>query len=166
MSEPDHPPMAGAAVQHLVESLTAEGRDVRAAVDALTVATEAEGRARRRWNRLIASLVAVATLLVVMLTVIVVQNRSRSIQSGEILRRNAQISEQIADCTTTGGTCSQESARRTGAAIDELSRRLARVQIYVAECARTTDTDPALERCVALKLANPARPAPGPSPTS
>ncbi len=66
-----------------------------------------------------------------------------------------QTNDHIADCTTAGGQCYEESRRRTGGAVSAVTR----ISVYVSQCGRLWpgESGPAydkkLEQCVAERLA-------------
>ena len=135
------PALPGSSVQAL-RDLIAESRSLREDIDL----------DRRLWKQRIRvglALIVVVVLMIGGLLTIVVQNRFRSNQNAEILRQQVHLNQQIADCTTEGGKCSQRGAQRTGEAIAEL----ARLQIAIDLCGREPDNDtmPEMERCVAAR---------------
>jgi hypothetical protein len=131
-----------ALVTEMLAPLVSEARDLRAVV-------AADGAARRKENQRLLALFLALAAMVLLLLVVVVQNRQRSSENSEILRKSAENSAQIKDCTTVGGKCYQEGARRTGAVLEELRR----TNVYIAQCSRVTKTDAELEKCVDAKLA-------------
>lgn len=108
---------------------------------------EAE-KARKRSTLLTTVLLVVMAVPLVILLVLVAQTNS-------ISRQVHDTNEKIVDCTTPGGTCSQQSGRRTGEAIGDIIR----AQIFMAECSRLYpgEAGPAfdqkLEKCVYDRLA-------------
>jgi hypothetical protein len=106
-------------------------------------------RQHRQNRRVLALLVAVA-VLVAALTLMAVSNRLLNNQ-------NKQIVERIESCTTAGGECYEESARRTGNVVATVIR----ADIYTARClaADPTASDAAIEKCVLDRLKTP-QPAP------
>lgn len=144
---------------HLSQSLDSLGD----AAAALTAEVREDRADRRRQDRRMMALLAVAVLLLGGLLTLVVQfdadRRERSAAFAEILRQNARTSELIADCTTEGGDCYAKGQARGQDAV----RGAIRGYIAVAQCQRVTDTDAELERCVMRRLA--ATPAPTPSPS-
>jgi hypothetical protein len=133
----------------------------------LTAAVKQDGVARRKENKRILA-VAVALLVLLVLTVaVLLQNRSRSIQSGQILRNSAATSDLIADCTSPGGKCYQESQKRTQGVLAQLVE----INKIVAQCAKVTNTDDEMDTCVQARLKalpGKATPAPtaGPTPST
>lgn len=147
------------ALVDLSGSLTNLGQDVRGLRDDVQ---QAEAR-RRRGNKLIAAGLIVVLLAVTMLSVVTVQNR-------QVLDSTSQTNATMADCTTPGGKCYEESRRRTGEAINNILL----VSIYMAQCARLypneagPDYDRKLEVCIYERLgmsAAPTSPTPTPAPT-
>jgi hypothetical protein len=146
------------------------------AINNLTATIKRDGLDRRgESNRVLAVGVALLVLLVLNVAVLL-QNRSRSLQNGEILKNSAATSEYIADCTTPGRPCYQKNLANQGA----LLTRLLTSEAFVAQCAKVTNTDDELETCVneRLKAAGiglqldlstappePGPAAPDPSPT-
>lgn len=124
---------------------------------ALRSDVRADSEQRRRENQRMFAVFLVVAVVMAGLLVIGVQNRRINGQNAEIIRRNEQISTQIADCTTAGGVCYERGSQRTGAAIAELVRS----NKAIALCARIVESEAALDRCVEERL---ARPAPSPTP--
>lgn len=118
--------------------------------------------ARRRAGRVNLALLAVFAVLVAVLLAVTMQNYRLAHRIGETNAR-------MADCTTPGGRCYEESRRRTGTAIADIIR----AQIFMAECSRLypgeagPTYDRKLEACVTERLAGPElqRPTPNPSGT-
>jgi hypothetical protein len=142
---------------HLTESLNNLGdaaaemtAEVRRDREQREAAEAAERARRRRAERWMMGLLVALSLVIVGLSMLVIRfeadRRDRSAANAEILRRNAQLSEQIADCTTAGGECYERGAQRTGQAVAEL----ARVQILIEVCGHDPDNDTVAEmnRCV------------------
>lgn len=130
-------------------------------VGSLTDAVTVDGlRRRREMRRLLAGAALVAILLVVNLTVLI-QNRQRGLQTGEVIRNGAATSAQIADCTNVGGKCYEQSRAQTAAIIGQLIRS----NLYIVECARKPDigSDAELEKCVQDRLDQPAANLPMPN---
>jgi|SRR5688572_26442504 len=125
---------------HLTESLNNLG-DTAAA---LTAEVRADREGRRRHDRRMLALLVVLSLLVVGLATLGVLNRRTNTQ-------NAELIEQIKDCTSADGECYREGQRRTADAVAELVR----AQMLVELCARDAgnDTQAELERCVAQRRA-------------
>lgn len=112
----------------------------------------------------------VVGLLVFWLAVMVYQNNKLSQQLND-------VTVQIADCTTVGGTCYELGSRRTSTAIGDIIA----ANVYMAQCARLYpgEVGPAYDQklttCVYDRLTEAARkraqqqanpsPSPTPSPT-
>jgi len=100
-----------AALSDVADRFADEARALRGDVHASEVS-------RRRASRINIALLAVLAVLAALLLWVSVQNR--------------QLNNRIADCTTAGGRCYEESGARTGKAISDLIR----AQVYVAQCSR------------------------------
>ena len=138
------------------------------------VAREESKRQKRR-SVIITTLLGLVAILVFALLTIVVQNRARSNENAQILRQTAQTSQRIADCTTAGGTCYEQSNARAS----DFGQMIIRAMIYKDSCERAVSGDAAVQDCVMRKLLdNPgpsagarpapsttARPTPQPSPS-
>lgn len=122
----------------------------------LTAAVHQDGLDRRNENRRILGVAVVLLLLLVLNVSVLFQNRHRSAQNGQIIRNSAATSEQIADCTTVGGRCYQQSQKNTQAILSQLLV----VNTYVVQCAKTTNTDDELNACVASRLKAAGLPVP------
>lgn len=61
--------------------------------------------------------------------------------------RVSRIASKIDSCTSPTGQCYLDQRARTGSAVDLIVHG----QVYVAECARVTTDDEALEKCVTAK---------------
>lgn len=119
-------------------------------VKELTKVVQLDGLDRRRQMRLVIA-VGLALLLLLMLNVTVLfQNRNRSLQNSQIIRNSAVTSQQIADCTTAGGECFERNQRNTV----KIMRQLLSSNLYIAQCAKTTNTDSELEQCVMQRLSD------------
>lgn len=95
--------------------------------------------------------VAITCVLVALVIVILMQNRQSSTKSREMIRETAHLSEQIADCTTVGGTCYQRSQQRLAGAYDHLTL----VGIHTQLCLRDDPdaTASQIKKCVDRELA-------------
>lgn len=148
------------------------------AINNLTETIKRDGLDRRgESNRVLAVGVALLVLLVLNVAVLL-QNRSRSLQNGEILKNSAATSEYIADCTTPGRACYQENLANQAS----LLTRLLTSEAFIAQCTKVTNTDGELETCVNERLkaaglglqldlssapptTGPSSPEPDPEPT-
>lgn len=98
-------------------------------------------KARTRTTRI--SFVLIAVLAVLLGLVLVVSWQLK------------ETNDHIADCTTAGGQCYEESRRRTGGAISAVTQ----ISVFVSQCARQwpnevgPEYDRKLEQCVAERLA-------------
>lgn len=135
-------------VSEMIAPLVEEAHQLRAVV-------QADGAQRRRESRQMMAIVVVALLMVAGLGVLILQDRQRRAQNAQILRQNAETSRQIADCTTAGGKCYEQSQRRSAAIVGNMVES----NLLIARCAKSTSTAEALDACVAAGLAKP-RPAP------
>jgi hypothetical protein len=141
--EPRVPAKTMATANELMHGLTDH-------VKKLTEVVQLDGLDRRRQMRWVIVL-GLALLMLLMLNVTVLfQNRARSLQNSQIIRNSASTSQQIADCTSPGGTCFERSQRKTA----EIMRRLLVTDLYIAQCAKVTNTDSELEQCVAQRLSD------------
>lgn len=154
---------------HLTETLNNLGDAAMALTDEVRAdrgRREEEARAvaasQHRQNRIMVALLVIVALLVGGLLTMGLQNRARSSQNAQILRETAVTSERIADCTTVGGTCYQQSAARTGQAV----QMIVRAQIYLSGCQKIADTDAEVEQCVMRRLLASETPTPSRSPSA
>jgi hypothetical protein len=125
----------------------------------LTNAVRQDGLDRRKENRrlMVASLVLVA-LLVLSVTVLL-QNRARSLQNGQILKNSAETSEFIANCTTPGRKCYEDNLRNQ----EKIIRQLIDANKALVQCAKVTNTDDELDACMNARLGGAS---PSASPTA
>lgn len=126
----------------LLRSLLTESQRLR------TDVRERERRQRRLMG-LIAAAVVICVVLVTSVVVLLVQSRQRGNDTRALLRTNTATSQQIADCTTAGGKCYQEGARRSAEAIGLLLQG----QKQIALCRADSDTRDELEKCIDRALA-------------
>jgi hypothetical protein len=115
---------------------------------ATRIAVEDRLRVLRRIYIGLTTFAAVTAVLVALVLVILVQNRQTSAKTRSAITQNAQLSAQIADCTSVGGKCyeqSQANLRKTIALLVESNKA-------IAQCARSTATDAELNVCVNAKL--------------
>jgi hypothetical protein len=140
----------------LLQSLLSESKQLRADVK------EREQRNRRMGVLIIVAL-AVSLVMIVAVVVLLVQSRARSADSRALLRANAETSRRIADCTTAGGQCYEQGAKRSGTAI----RQLIQAQVEIAACHQVSDTERELRTCLddALGPLLEPKPMPAPGPT-
>jgi hypothetical protein len=141
------------------EALTDLLGTFRSEAEATRQAIHVHENNRRRQNRWALAIIAVMAVVLAMVLVILLQNRQKSNQSRQILRNNAVLSEQIADCTTAGGKCYEEGRKQSATAVQQLIRS----NLVIAVCARDTTTDAGLMRCVDAKMAELAKPSPTPT---
>lgn len=148
-------PRPGAPAEVLrasLESLIAESQALRSDIHGAE-------QARRRANQINLGVLLVLALFVSMVLVIGWQNN-------RVISQVRETNNRVADCTTAGGQCFEDGRRRTGGAIDAITR----ISIYVALCARLYpgESGPAfdakMEKCVADRLAK-AQASPSPGPT-
>ena len=143
------------ALNAVAETFTEESRRLR-------IDVHAAEEARRRASRINIGLLVLLSALVALLLMVTWQNN--------LLARDVRkSSDSIADCTTAGGKCYEQSGRRTGNAIADIIK----AQVYVAQCSRLRPGqsgpvfDKEIEQCVAERLAaadKARKPQPGPSP--
>lgn len=139
-----------AALKDLLGTFQAEAAATRAAIDV-------HENNRRRQNQWALAIISVMAVIMLMVLGILLQNRQKSDQSRQILRNNAVVSQQIADCTTAGGECYEQGRKQSAAAIQQLIQS----NVIVAACARKTSTDAELTRCVEVGIAGLLQPSPG-----
>jgi type II secretory pathway pseudopilin PulG len=142
---PEHP-------AELLSALLEESRQLRAD-------TRERERRQRRTNQLTVAGIVVVLLMLGVLLIILVQNQQRATVSRALLRDNVSTSAQIADCTTAGGKCYEQGQRRSAEAVQQLIN----ADVVIARCARSTDTDTQLQRCVDAGFADLLKPSPAPS---
>lgn len=171
MSDPQrHPsPPAVAALQRNLDDLVTEARALRIDVSR----SEATQRKRNSW---FAAGLGVLTIFVGLLLVLAWQGNRLTHQNADVLDSVQTTNRFMADCTTPGGRCYQESRARTS----EVLADVIRAQIFMAQCARLwpseagPDYDRKLSNCVYDRLAKAAkdrkddaqqRPSPSPAPS-
>jgi len=115
---------------------------------------------QRKATRIALAAMMVALLLLGIQLAILIQNRERANESRALIRDNYSASQQIADCTTAGGKCYQESSKRSAAAVQQLLLG----QKAIALCSQASDTTAELDECIDKALAAMMRPAPSSSP--
>lgn len=137
----EHPPTA-TAIADVLGPFQREAAATRAAVeDRLQVLR------RIAWGLI--AFVGVTTVLVVLVLVILVQNRQTAAKTRASIRTNAELSAVIADCTQVSGKCYEQQQANLRATINLLVES----NKAIAQCARTTDSDTELNACVDAKLA-------------
>lgn len=158
---PEGPPGGAIHLSRALTDLISESQALRRDVSANERARLVAAKASRRVNQVNTVVVALLLLFVALILTVTWQNN-------QLGRQVKQGNERIADCTTAGGACYEQSAARTGAAVADIVR----ASVYVAECSRLypnesgPDYDAKLERCVAAKLAAArARPSASPTPS-
>src|SRR5688572_21415762 len=145
---PRDPDAFARSLDTLARAAEAAGEDVRT----FNAERRQEALAQRKRDRVTHAVGVVVCLLLLVVLAVAWQNQ-------RIGRQNAEISNQIADCTTAGGVCYEQGRERTGAAINELVR----ANMAVHECVDefrvrgVAVTHDALNRCVARKLAPPTK---------
>lgn len=125
----------------------------------------AEREARQRKVMMLLGLaVLVALVMIGSVMVLLVQSRQRGNDTRALLRTNAATNQRIADCTTQGGQCYEQGARRSGELISELIRRLLLAQKDIAVCRAQTEngTVAELQACIDTALKPIISPAPAP----
>jgi predicted PurR-regulated permease PerM len=118
---------------------------------ATRVAVEERLRVLRRIVAWLIAFVAVTTVLVALVLIILVQNRQTNDKTRAVIKTNADLSAVIADCTTVGGTCYEKNQQRLRTSIMQLTQ----ANEAIAKCARSTDTDAEMDRCVSAKTGQP-----------
>lgn len=133
---------AESALKDLLGTFQAEAEATRSAIEL----HENNRRKQLRWGLAIMACMAV---IMGMVLGILLQNRQKSEQSREILRRNGVLSQQIADCTTAGGKCYEEGAKRSGQAVGQL---IAAIE-EIAVCDKVSGSGVEVRACVDRALA-------------
>ena len=135
---------------------------------ATRLAIQARADEQRRTNMWLTGFIAVTAVLVALVLVILVQNRTKTAESRQLIRANATLNQQIADCTSVGGECYKQAQARSQLTIAQLIES----NKAIAKCARVTGTDADLDACVKRGLAEvfptptssaPATPTPAPA---
>lgn len=132
---------ATSAITDLLTPFQAEARATRLAI-------EDRNRSQRRTSQWLIAFVAVTAVLVILVLWMLVRDGQRRAQSREIIRNNAELSAQIADCTRADGVCYQENQRKVRIALE----RLVEQDRAIAICAKQTDTEADLDACVAKRV--------------
>jgi hypothetical protein len=146
---------AGSAAAEALEDLLGT---FRSEAEATRTAVAAHEASRRRQNQWALAIIAVMAVLMAMVLVLLLQSRQKSEQGREILRRNAAVSQQIADCTTNrASACYQEGQKRSAEAIAKLTAGLTAAIEEIAVCNKTTTTEPEQRACVDRALAKIAK---------
>ncbi len=154
MSERQQPATAAAgtaAATGAIAELIKPFQEFKQEAAATRAAVEDRLRVLRRIVAWLIGFVAMTTLLVVLVLVILVQNRQTSAKTRSVIRTNADLSAVIADCTQVGGTCYEQNQARLRATIVQLTD----ANKAIAVCARNTDTEAELDSCVADRLGTP-----------
>lgn len=139
-----------------VTALTELLRAIHALTEGLRADVAKAERARRRANSLNRALLVVAIIV--------------GLSVGLIGWQTYRVNATIADCTTAGGRCYEESRSRTTGAVGSI----AQISVFVSQCGRLwpgesgEEYDAKLATCVAERIkaaqdAAGARPAPAPS---
>lgn len=151
---PGGEPPAVEQLRASLSSLIAESQALRSDVHGAEVA-------RKRANQINLGVLALLALFVALLVAIGWQNN-------QVIQRVNATNDQVASCTTPGGTCYDEGRARTNGAITSVVR----ISIYVSQCGRLypgesgPEYDAKLQQCVMDRLAQAqASPAPMPSPS-
>jgi hypothetical protein len=151
----DVPPSAAATVLNAsLNDLVQESRALRADVH------DAEA-ARRRATKLAGALLGLVAVFIALVAVI-------SWQNNRLVGQVKETNSRMADCTTPGGHCYDESIKRTGDAIGDIVR----ASIFMSQCARLypgefgPEYDKKLEKCVYERLEEAAKGRQAPSSTS
>jgi len=133
---------ATSAIADLIGPIQREAEATRAAV-------EDRLRVLRRIASWLVAFLAMTTVLVALVLVILVQNRQTSKKTRAVIRSNADVSAQIADCTKAGGRCYEQQQAQLRNTINLLVTS----NKAIASCARSTDTEAELDACVDAKIA-------------
>lgn len=150
MTEPHNAITGAAHVGALTDAVT----DLSSGLTLLRGDVKREAAIRHRENLInigVASLLGLMVLLVLLV----------SFQNNSLAHQNRKLSDQIRSCTQPGGTCYEQGRQRTGQAVSGLVE----AQIMVAVCARATDTEADLRRCVNERLRAEAERAPAATPS-
>ncbi len=137
----------------LVESITGHLEDIIEESRGLRGDVRQAERARRK-----ASAFNLAVLIVLAVALLAVAGLGW--QNNQLAERQNETNRRMADCTTPGGRCYEESRARTSGAI----ATVVRISVYVSQCGRLypgesgPEYDAKLEKCVAGKLATASEP--------
>lgn len=150
MTDPDHLPVSATLGEYLS----------KISVDAESLRIDVHNAEQARRRATAVSFVLMCVLGLLMLFVLFVAN-----QNNAIADQTRQTNARMADCTTPGGTCYTEGAKRTGEAIGSILR----AQIALGECTRLYpgEAGPAfdekLRECVYDRITHDPGPAVAPA---
>jgi hypothetical protein len=135
----------------VLQDLVKESRQLRADMH------QAQERQRYRFQWMIIFM-AVLAVAVIALSTLVIQNQ-------RISKSNQEIASQIADCTTSGGACWEESRQRSKTNVTSILN----TTIFVSECLQQYPDIPRLrdefEACIRRELDTGRQPVPLPTAT-
>jgi hypothetical protein len=135
-------PTGGRAEVVALEKLIAESQQLRADMHE----SQDQQQYRFRWLQIFIGVLIVAVAVL-----------------GTLVLQNQRISAQIADCTTAGGACWEESRQRSKNNVSAILNST----IFVAECLQRFPHQPTqeqeLEACVRRELATNRQPVPPPA---
>jgi hypothetical protein len=167
MPEQENTTPVSPAMSPAVAELRTNLKDLITESQALRTDVHSAEEARRRATRVNVALLALLTLFVGLLLVVTWQNN-------RLIGQVEETNTLMADCTTPGGNCYQQSAKRTSNAISDIVW----ASVYMAQCSRLypgevgPGYDRKLEACVTERLRKaaqerqpPAAPTPSPTPT-
>ncbi len=150
-------PQTVAELRQSLAELITESQALRTDVRKAELARRQAEEARRRTNILVSSALAVIAVLIGLVLAVGWQNNQIGKQTQAAAEQAQDTKERMADCTTPGGTCYDESRKRTGGAIADVIR----AQLFMAEGARLWpgESGPGYEQkrgaSVAERLAGP-----------
>lgn len=154
-------PAASGSEPPAVEQLRASLSALIAESQALRSDVHGAEVARKRANQINLGVLGLLAIFTALLVAIGWQNN-------QVIQRVDETNDQVASCTTPGGTCYEEGRTRTSGAISAVVR----ISIFVSQCGRLYpgESGPAydakLQQCVMDRLAAAqAQAAPSPSPS-
>lgn len=156
------PPLRPGGEPSAVESLRASLAALIAESQALRSDVHGAEQARKRANQINLGVMALLAIFTALLVAIGWQNN-------QVIQRVDETNDQVASCTTPGGTCYEQGRTRTSGAISAVVQ----ISIFVSQCGRLYpgESGPAydlkLQQCVMERLAQAqATPQPSAGPSS
>lgn len=123
-------------------------------------------RRQRSTNVLLSLGIVVVLVMITAVVVLLVQSRQRGTDTRALIKANAEVNQQILDCTTQGGSCYRQGAQRQAQIIGQLLE--AQKQISLCQAKTPNDSVADREACIDRVLApivalTPVMPAPTPT---
>lgn len=133
-------------LNNLGDAAVALSEEVRADRQQRILDNRADRQQRTRDNRRVLALLVIVAVAVASLVLLSFANRRLGVANSRLNQQNAEIVEQIRSCTTEGGTCYEQSQKRTGA----IGRTIILGGMYAQLCLRDNPdaSDDAIETCV------------------